>query len=59
MKKKKINKAVTDTLSSLLEEGINVNVRIETATYVKLFFLAVLITAVIIIANYGLHILKK
>lgn len=59
MKKKNLNKAVTDSISSILENGINVNVRIETATYVKLFFVITLATAVIMAANYGLHILKK
>ena len=59
MKKKNLNKAVTDSISSILENGINVNVRIETATYVKLFFVITLATAVILAANYGLHILKN
>ncbi len=59
MKKKNLNKAVTDSISSVLENGINVNVRIETATYVKLFFVITLTTAVIMAANYGLHILKN
>lgn len=59
MKKKNLNKAVTDSISSVLENGINVNVRIETATYVKLFFVITLATAVIMAANYGLHILKN
>ena len=59
MKKKNLNKAVTDSISSILENGINVNVRIETATYVKLFFVITLATAVIMAANYGLHILKN
>lgn len=59
MKKKKLNKAVTDSISAALENGINVNIRIETATYVKLFFVITLATAVIMAANYGLHILKK
>ena len=59
MKKKNLNKAVTDSISSVLENGINVNIRIETATYVKLFFVITLATAVILAANYGLHILKN
>ena len=59
MKKKNLNKAVTDSISSILENGINVNIRIETATYVKLFFVITLATAVIMAANYGLHILKN
>lgn len=59
MKKKNLNKAVTDSISAALENGINVNIRIETATYVKLFFVITLATAVIMAANYGLHILKK
>lgn len=59
MKKKNLNKAVTDSISAALENGINVNIRIETATYVKLFFVITLATAVIMAANYGLHILKN
>ena len=59
MKKKNLNKAVTDSISAALENGINVNIRIETATYVKLFFVITLATAVILAANYGLHILKN
>lgn len=59
MKTEKINKAVTDSIVSLLQDGINVNVRIETATYVKLLFFAILVVGIIGATNYGLHILKK
>jgi hypothetical protein len=59
MIKKNLNKAVTDSISAALENGINVNIRIETATYVMLFFVITLATAVIMAANYGLHILKN
>ena len=56
--KKHINKAVTDSLSALLDQGINVNVRVETQTLVKLVFFAIIVTIVVAGTNYTLHWLK-
>lgn len=58
-KKTKLNKAVADSLSILLQEGINVNVRLENATLVKLVFFVILTSAIIAGTNYGLFLLKK
>lgn len=58
MEKKKLNKAVTDSISSFLDNGINVNVRIETETFVRLIFFAIIVTVVVAGTNYTLHWLK-
>lgn len=59
MNKPKLNKAVSDTIATIVQEGIDVNVRLETGTFVKLIFLALLIAGITVAANYGLHIIKK
>lgn len=57
--KKNLNKAITDNLSALLEQGVNVNVRVETQTLVRLVFFAIVITVVVAGTNYALHWLKN
>ena len=47
-KKKHLDKAVTDSLATVVQEGIDVNICIETATYLKLIFLAIIIAGVFI-----------
>lgn len=59
MNKPKLNKAVSDSISTIAQEGISVNIRLETITFVKLIFLALLIAGITVGANYGLHIIKK
>lgn len=59
MKKKITNKAVSDSISALLKQGVNVNIRIETATYAKLIFLAVIIAGLFAATSYALYHLKK
>lgn len=57
-KPKKINKAVTDSLASVVQNGIDLNICIETATYVKLIFLALLVAGLFIGCKYALLKLK-
>ena len=57
--KKHLNKAITDNISALLEQGVNVNVRVETQTLVRLVFFAIVVTVVVAGTNYGLHWLKN
>jgi hypothetical protein len=58
--KKQLNKATSDMLGlgAVLEQGISVNIRVETQTLVKLIFFAIIVTAVVGATNYGLHRLK-
>ncbi len=58
MKKQKLNKAVTDSLASVAQNGIDLNVRIDTITYVKLLFLTILIAALLVGYKYTLFRLK-
>lgn len=57
-KKKHLDKAVTDSLTTVVQEGIDVNICIETATYLKLIFLAIIIAGVFIGSKYALLKLK-
>lgn len=57
-KPKKINKAVTDSLTSVVENGIDINICIETTTYVKLIFFALLVAGLFIGCKYALLKLK-
>lgn len=59
MKTNNLNKAVSDSISTIINNGIDVNVKIETGTYIKLIFLAILIAAITFAAKYGLHLIKK
>ena len=58
MERKKLNKAVSDSISNVLDNGINVNVRVETQTFVKLIFFAIIVTVIVAATNYTLHWLK-
>lgn len=58
-KPKKLNKAVTDSISSLLEQGVNVNINVKTEMMVKLVFFAFIITVVVAGTNYFLYWIKK
>ena len=58
-KKRKLNKAVTDSISGLLDQGINVNVNIKTEVLVRLAFFAIIVTAVIGVTNFTLFRLKR
>lgn len=57
-KRKKLNKAVTDSISGLLEQGINVNVTFPTSTLVRLVFFSIILTVVISGTSFALHKLK-
>ena len=59
MKKTKLNKAVSDSITTLVQEGIDVNVKIDNGTLIKLAFFVIITTAIIISGNYALHLLKK
>lgn len=54
MKKQKLNKAVTDSLASVVQNGIDVNIRLETITYVKLIFLALLVAGLVLSYKYAM-----
>lgn len=54
MKKQKLNKAVTDSLASVVQNGIDVNIRLETITYVKLIFLALLVAGLALSYKYAM-----
>ena len=58
-KPRKLNKAVTDSISGLLEQGINVNINVKTETLVKLVFFAFVVTVVVAGTNYFLYWIKK
>jgi hypothetical protein len=58
MKKQKLNKAVTDSLASVVQNGIDVNIRLETITYVKLIFLALLVAGLVLGYKYAMFKLK-
>ena len=58
MKKQKLNKAVTDSLASVVQNGIDVNIRLETITYVKLIFLALLVEGLVLGYKYAMFKLK-
>lgn len=58
MKKQKLNKAVTDSLASVVQNGIDVNIRLETITYVKLIFLALLVAGLVLSYKYAMFKLK-
>lgn len=58
-KPRKLNKAVTDSISTLLDQGINVNINIPTEVCVKIVFMAIIITAVVGGASLMLHSLKS
>lgn len=59
MKTNNLNKAVSDSISTVINNGIDVNVKIETGTYIKLIFLAILIACIVFATKYGLYIIKK
>ena len=59
MKTNNLNKAVPDSISTVINNGIDVNVKIETGTYIKLIFLAILIACIAFATKYGLYIIKK
>ena len=58
-KPRKLNKAVTDSISNLLDQGINVNINISTEVCVKIVFVAIIITAAIGGVNWILYSLKS
>lgn len=58
MKKQKLNKAVTDSLASVVQNGIDINIRLETITYVKLIFLALLVAGLVLGYKYAMFKLK-
>ena len=59
MKTNNLNKAVSDSISTIINNGIDVNVKIETDTYIKLIFLVILIACITFATKYGLYIIKK
>lgn len=59
MKPQPTNKAVSDSIAMLAENGINVNINIQTITLVRLAVFAIVLTALISGTMYGMHVLKK
>ena len=59
MKPQPTNKAVSDSIATLAENGINVNINIQTTTLVRLTVFAIILTALISGTMYGMHVLKK
>ena len=59
MKPQPTNKAVSDSIAALAENGIDINVNIRTEVLVRLAVFAIVLTALISGTMYGMHILKK
>ena len=59
MKLQPTNKVVSDPISTLIENGFDVNINIKTDVLVRLGFFAIILTVVISGVMYGMHVLKK
>lgn len=57
--KPRMNYAITDSLVSILEKGIDVNVNINSDSLIRLGFFAVILTLIIGATSYGVNYLKK
>ena len=58
-KSKPTNKAISDSITGLLQNGIDVNVNIKTQVLIRLTIFALVLTALISATSYGMHVLKK
>lgn len=54
-----MNYAISDSIASVLENGIDVNVNFTTESLIRLGFFAVILTLVIGATSYGVNYLKK
>ena len=58
-KPKPTNKAISDSINGLLENGINVNVNIKTESLFRLSLFAVITTIVIGAVSYTFNKIKR